>query len=54
MPGTLHINIDVNSVLGLLHHVDVGDTVDLSELHDASIFRVVKPQNTININNQPL
>jgi hypothetical protein len=40
MPGTLHINIDVNPVLGLLHDVDVGDTVDVSEIHTASIFKI--------------
>jgi hypothetical protein len=31
---------DVNSVLGLLHHVVVGSVVDVSEVHSASIFRV--------------
>jgi hypothetical protein len=31
---------DVNSVLGLLHRVLVGDVVDVSEVHAASIFRV--------------
>jgi hypothetical protein len=30
----------VNSVLGLLHRVDLGDVTDISEVHVASIFRV--------------
>jgi hypothetical protein len=35
----IHI-IDVNSVLGLLHRVVVGDVTDVSDVHVASIFRV--------------
>jgi hypothetical protein len=31
---------DVNSVLGMLHRVDVGDVADVSEVHAALIFRV--------------
>jgi hypothetical protein len=31
--------IDDNSVLGLLHTVDVGDAVGVSEVHAASILR---------------
>jgi hypothetical protein len=31
---------DVDSVLGLLHRVDVVDAADVSEVPDASIFRV--------------
>jgi hypothetical protein len=30
--------IDVNSVLGLLHRVVVGDVIDGSEVHTVSIF----------------
>jgi hypothetical protein len=29
-----------HSVLGLLHHVDMGDVVDVPGVHAASIFRV--------------
>jgi hypothetical protein len=32
--------IDVNSVLGLLHFVDVGNIAGVSEVRAASIFRV--------------
>jgi hypothetical protein len=31
---------DVNSVVGLLHHVVVGDVTDVLEVHAAPIFRV--------------
>jgi hypothetical protein len=31
---------DVNSVLWLLHRVDVGNVADISEVHAASIFRI--------------
>jgi hypothetical protein len=37
--------IDVNSVLGLLHHVIVGDDANVSEIHATSIFRV-DPEDT--------
>jgi hypothetical protein len=30
---------DVNSVLGLLHRVNVGDVSDVSEVYATSIFR---------------
>jgi hypothetical protein len=33
-------NIAVNSVLGLLYHVNVGDVADISEVHALSIFSV--------------
>jgi hypothetical protein len=36
----LWLIIDVSSVFGLLPIVVVGDVVDVSEVHDASIFRV--------------
>jgi hypothetical protein len=39
--------LDVNSVLWLLHHVVVGDIIDVSEVHATSICRGRK----ININN---
>jgi hypothetical protein len=32
--------MDNNSVLGLLHRVDVGDVADASEVHASSIFRI--------------
>jgi hypothetical protein len=32
--------IEVNSILGLLHRVDVGDVSDVSEVHAASTLRV--------------
>jgi hypothetical protein len=32
--------IDVDSVLWLLHHAEVGDVVGVSEVYAASIFRV--------------
>jgi hypothetical protein len=35
--------IDVNSVLGLLHRVDVGDITDVSKVHAASIISVEYP-----------
>jgi hypothetical protein len=31
---------DVNSVLGLLHHVDIGDVASVSDVHAATIFMV--------------
>jgi hypothetical protein len=34
-------NVNVNSVLGVLHRVDRIDVADVSEVHVASIFRVV-------------
>jgi hypothetical protein len=33
-------DIDVDSVVGLLHHVNVGDAADISEVCAASIFSV--------------
>jgi hypothetical protein len=35
------VGIDVNSVLGLLHRVVVGDDAGGSEVHATSIFRVL-------------
>jgi hypothetical protein len=32
--------VDVNSVLGYLHQVDVGSVADFSDLHGASVFMV--------------
>jgi hypothetical protein len=37
---SLWLLIEVNSVLGLLHRVVVGDVVDVSEVHAGSIFIV--------------
>jgi hypothetical protein len=36
----MEICIDVDSVLGLLHHVDVADVADIPEIHATSIFMV--------------
>jgi hypothetical protein len=33
-------NYYVNSVLGLLHRVDMGDVADVSEMHAAFILKV--------------
>jgi hypothetical protein len=44
MPCPSHSNlreeVNIDSVLGLLHHVNVGDVADVSEVYTTSIFRV--------------
>jgi hypothetical protein len=32
--------VDVDSALGILHHVDVGSAANISEVHAASRFRI--------------